>query len=164
MKLSRTSIRPEKAQSHRRLRNARMVRVKEIQSMEKGLYFRQRLKWRAQGTRMGMVSSTIPCPSRKEERLGLISKETRAVGKLRRRFFRKGTRMARSPRFQYSITRMLAGCSLGFSKGRSGGVSGLSNRINVSNVRMRRHLSGVIRSRVARATASKVLEPLMLAL
>ena len=57
---------------------------------------------------------------------------------------------------------MLAGCSLGFSKGGSGGVSGFSNRINVSNVRARRHLSGVIRSKCARATASIALEPLML--
>src|SRR3989442_2624157 len=37
-------LRPEKAQSNRRSRSARTARVSEIQSREKGLYFRNRLK------------------------------------------------------------------------------------------------------------------------
>ena len=53
-------MRPEKAKSNRRFRSERIVRDSEIQSREKGLYFRNRLKWRAQGTRTGMNSSTSP--------------------------------------------------------------------------------------------------------
>src|SRR5438093_4284096 len=120
IRLSRTSMRPEKAKSNRRFRSERIVRDSEIQSREKGLYFRNRLKWRAQGTRTGMNSSTSPCPFRKEARAELTSREIRAVGKLCRRFLRKGTRMARSPKFQYSITRMVFGLAcepLEFSDG-----------------------------------------------
>src|SRR5690242_11662086 len=96
------SMRPEIAQSNFRLRIARSVFAKEIQSFEKGLYFFHREKCCAHGTRTGMKSSTTPWPSRKEASSSLTSSEIRAVGKERRRFAKNGTAIARSPRFQYS--------------------------------------------------------------
>src|SRR5258706_5219861 len=106
------SIRPEKTQSNRFFRRLETTRRNGNKCAENGLYFSQREKCWAQGTRIGMNSSTIPCPSRNEAKEAFTKREIRAPGKLRRRFRRKGTRIARSPRFQYSITRILLGCAL----------------------------------------------------
>ncbi len=154
IRLSRTSIRPEKAQSNRRWRSASNVRASEIQSREKGLYFFKRLKCLAQGTRTGINSSTSPCPPRKEARSELTRREIRAEGKLRRRFLRKGTRIARSPKFQYSTTRMLEGGSAGFFRGGRGGIRGFRNRATDSKIRTSRHLPGVMGNNLARAEGS----------
>src|SRR6266478_7039557 len=154
IKLSRTSIRPEKAQSNRRLRSASIVRASEIQSREKGLYFFNRLKCLAQGTRTGINSSTSRCPPRKEARAGLTRRAIRAEGKLRRRFLRKGTRIARSPKFQYSTTRMLEGGSAGFFRGGRGGIRSFRNRATDSKIRTSRHLPGVMGNNLARVEGS----------
>src|SRR5437879_13654757 len=100
-------MRPEKAHSNRRFRSATIVRIREIQSGEKGLYFRHRLKCLAHGTRTGMNSSTSPWSARNRASSGLTNRPMCAFGKLRRRFLRKGTRMARSPNFQYWNTATL---------------------------------------------------------
>src|SRR5438128_11060786 len=157
------SMRPEKAQSNRRSRSARTARVSEIQSREKGLYFRNRLKWRAQGKRTGMNASTSPCPFRKEARAELTSREIRAVGKLCRRFLRKGTRMARSPKFQYSITRMVFGLACEPLEFSDGDTFSKKSRATASRARTRHHLRGVIPRMLARATASRIIGSIELA-
>src|SRR6266704_2623127 len=100
-----------------------------------------------------MNSSTIPCPSKNEAKSSLTRREIRDTGKLRRRFLRKGTAIARSPKFQYSITRMLAGCTFQLSARGAGSIC-KSNRRTASNTRTRHHLRGVIRKKLARAAAS----------
>ena len=155
--LSRTSTRPAKPQSNWRLRSAKIVRASTIQSKEKGLYFRQRWKWRAQGARAGMNSSTNPCPCKRGSKAELRRSEILALGKALRRLLRKGTSMARSPKFQNSTTRMRAGDSAEFVRGGRGGISGFTSLAMASNMRTRCHLVAVIRKEFARAAASKVL-------
>src|SRR4030088_597263 len=62
--------------------------------------------------------------------------------------------MARSPKFQYSTTRMLLGGSVGLSTGGNGVISGFRNRTRASKTQTSRHLRGVISSKLARASAS----------
>jgi len=69
--------------------------------------------------------------------------------------------MARSPKFQYSTTRMLLGGSVGLSTGGSGGISGFRNRTRASKTQTSRHLRGVINSKLARASASLELAALV---
>lgn len=156
------SIRPEKAQSNRLLLTVRSVRTNEIQLAEKGLYFFQREKCWAQGTRTEMNSSAIPCPFRNKARPALTRSVIRADGKLRRRFFRKGITITRSPRFQYSTTRMFLGGAAPPSLARGDGSSGKNNRSACSKARTSRHFQGSILNRLARAAASDCGTPFTL--
>src|SRR6516162_8026253 len=153
-KLSRTSMRPEKAQSNCLLRTARSVRANEVQRPEKRLYFFQREKCCAHGTRIGINSSTSPCPSKSLASPEFTSNVTRAVGSALRKFSKNGTRIARSPKFQYSTTKTLCGGDSGSLRVRGEGRSGSMVFKKSSNKRISRHFRGVILRKLARAAAS----------
>src|SRR6476619_8011445 len=102
-----------------------------------------------------MNSSRSPWPSSKEAKAAFTNSEMRAAGYLGRRERRKGTRIARSPRFQYSITRMLRGGELADDGGGGDGDSGRIMFARNSKARTRRALRGVIFRKCARAMASR---------
>src|SRR5260370_144100 len=78
----------------------------------------------------------------------------RVTGKRRRRFLRNGTRIARSPICQYSITRMEAGRPRESPGGNGAGRIGTNRCKSFSKARTKDHLRGVIRKKLARAEAA----------
>ena len=118
------------------------------------MYFFHLAKCCAQGTRTGMNSSTNPCPSRKEANLWFTKRQIRAAGKFRRRFLKNEVTIARSPKFQYSMIRMLFGTSSRCCTRPGAGRRGKISFSQLSNRRTSIHFRGGIFKKVARAALS----------